>query len=98
MPKILLLTLAHAVAAIICGLMLGLSIFGVGFSDSALTHASYSILVIIWEILNAPAGIYILQVSEPSGGLWLLLQVLTSFLWANSYALVASYWKASKST
>ena len=97
MPKILILTLTHMTLAIFRGLVLGLGVFGVGFSDSTSARGMYDALVILWASLNAPAGIYILHVSEPNWPLWGGLQLVTSFLWANAFAFVVSFWKASSS-
>lgn len=96
MPKILILTLAHMTLAIASGLVLGLGVFGVGFSDSTTDRGAYDALVILWKVLNAPAGIYVLHVSPPDWLLWGVLQLGTSFLWANVLALVASIWKARR--
>ena len=96
MPKILILTLAHMTLAIVSGLVLGLGVFGVGFSDSATVRGTYDALVILWEVLNAPAGIYVLNISTPDWLLWGVLQSATSFLWANAFAIVASFWKARR--
>jgi hypothetical protein len=71
-------------------------VFGVGFSDSATAHGTYNALVILWQALNAPAGIYLLQASSPNWGIWCALQALTSFLWANAFAFGASFWKAAR--
>ena len=96
MPKILILTSVHMTLAIVSGLVLGLGVFGVGFSDSAAVRGTYDSLVILWEVLNAPAGIYVLNISEPDWRLWGVLQLITSFLWANSFAIVASFWKTRR--
>ena len=52
------------------GLALGLSALGVGFSDSVQVHNIYNALVVVWEIFNVPAGVYILHVKEPNWLLW----------------------------
>jgi hypothetical protein len=95
-PKILILTLAHMTLAIVSGLVLGLGVFGVGFSDSTTVRGTYDVFVILWKVLNAPAGIYVLHVSAPNWLPWGVLQLVTSFLWANVFALVASIWKARR--
>lgn len=96
MPKILVITLIHMTVAVVSGVVLGLSVFGVGFSDSSMVHETYSVLVVFWQILNAPAGIYALQVTEPNWAAFVLLQAFTSFVWANALAVMISCWKARR--
>ena len=96
MPKILILTLAHMTLAIVSGLALGLGVFGVGFSDSATVRGMYDALIILWQVFNTPAGIYVLQISTPNWPLWGVIQLATSFFWANAFAFVASLWKAHR--
>ncbi len=84
--------------AIVSGLMLGLGAFSAGFSDSTTIHGTYNALVILWEILNAPAGIYLLHATEPSWVVWGVIQVLTSFLWAKAFTLVALFLKTRWTT
>ena len=96
MPKILVITLVHMTVAVVIGLILGLGVFGVGFSDYKMLHDTYSVLVFLWQVLNAPAGIYALHVTEPSLTVFGLLQAITSFVWANAYGLMVSLWKARK--
>lgn len=96
MPKILILTLAHITLAIVSGLALGLGVFGVGFSDSSTVRGTYDALIVLWQVLNAPAGIYVLQFSTPNWPLWGVIQLATSFFWANVFAIVASFWKVHR--
>jgi hypothetical protein len=93
MPKILVVTFFHMAVAVGSGLFLGLSVFGVGFSDSKMVHETYSALAVLWQILNAPAGIYVLNVVEPNWAVFCLLQAITSFVWANAFGLIVSFWK-----
>jgi hypothetical protein len=96
MPKILILTLAHMTLAIASGLVLALGVFGVGFSDSATVRGTYDVLLMLWQVLNAPAGIYVLHISTPNWPLWGVFQLATSFFWANAFAIVASWWWAHR--
>lgn len=96
MPKIVLITIAHLMLATGSGLMLGLGVFGAGFSDSSAVHSGYTVLVMIWQILDAPAGPYILHATSPNGWLLSLLQLLTSFIWANIVVLILALWKARR--
>ena len=96
MPKIAILTLAHMTLAIVSGLVLGLGVFGAGFSDSATVRGTYDMLLILWQILNAPAGIYVLHISTPNWPLWGVIQLATSFFWANAFAIVASLWRTHR--
>ncbi len=96
MPKLLIATLVHMTVAIVSGLILGLSVFGVGFSDSKMLHGTYSVLVVLWEALNAPAGIYVLKVAEPNWAVFGALQVITSFIWTNTIGLMVSFLKVRR--
>ena len=96
MPKMLVITLVHMTVAVVSGLVLGVSVFGVGFSDSSEVRETYSMLVILWQVLNAPAGIYVLKVAEPNWAVFASLQVITSFVWANAFGLMFSFWKARR--
>lgn len=82
------------IVAVVSGLVLGLSVLGVGFTDSSTVRETYSALVILWQVFNAPAGIYILHVTVPNWTAFGLLQVVTSFVWANALGLMVSFWKA----
>ena len=94
MPKILTLTLFHLVVAVATGLVLGMGVLGVGFSDSALAKSAYTILVYAWQVLNAPAGVYFFHAQPPNLALFGGLQLITSFLWANVIAMSVARWKA----
>ncbi len=83
--------------AIVSGLVLGLGVFAAGFSDSTTMHETYSGLVVLWQLLNAPAGIYALQVAAPDAVIYGLLQLVSSFIWANGYMLIVYYWKLRRS-
>ena len=72
------------------GLFIGLMVFGVGFSDSAAIKEGYTLLVWLWKILNAPASFFI----SGNSIVYLIVQLITSFLWANIYALLWSKYKA----
>lgn len=76
--------------------MLGLISLSVGFSDSTQFRSLYNALVVVWEIFNAPAGLYLLRVQQPNWALFGVLQLFTSFLWANLIALFISKWKAHR--
>lgn len=94
MPGILTLTALHMFIAVAGGYVLGMSVFGVGFSSSEAVKNTYSILVYAWQVLNAPAGLYALHAQAPDWRLFGVLQVMTSFLWANVVAIVISHGKA----
>lgn len=96
MPKIVIITALHLIIALMSGYMLGMSVFAVGFSDSETTKNMYRILVYAWQVLNAPAGVYVLQVKSINWAVFGVLQLLTSFIWANVFALAASHWKANR--
>jgi hypothetical protein len=96
MPRIVVITALHLIIALVSGYVLGMSILGVGFSDSEATKTTYSFLVYTWQVLNAPAGVYVFQAKSINWAVFGGLQLLTSFLWANVIAIVASHWKANR--
>lgn len=93
MRKILAFACIHLGLFMLGGLALGLSALGVGFSDSVQVHNIYNVLLVVWEIFNAPAGVYILHVKEPNWLLWGGMQLFSSFLWASLAAFTLSKWK-----
>jgi len=90
MPKILIITIVHLLFAVVSGLFIGLVVFGVGFSDSASTKEIYGWLVQAWKIFDYPAS-YILDHPNSNGFLFIGIQLVTSFVWANIYAFSWSY-------
>lgn len=96
MPRIVIITALHLVFALVSGYVFGMSVFGVGFSDSEATKTTYRFLVYVWQVLNAPAGIYVFKANSIDWAEFGTLQLLTSFLWANVIALVASHRKAHR--
>jgi len=90
MPRIVTITIAHLVITIASGLLLGLSALGIGFTEFSATCDVYAVLTLIWQALNAPAGIYLLHSSPPNWTIWVGLQLFTSFLWANVFVLGVS--------
>lgn len=94
MPKILRLAILHMLLAVASGYLIGMSVFGVGFSSSEAAKDTYSIIVYVWQALNAPAGLYVFDAQNVDWNLFLLLQMVTSFIWANVIAFVAFGWKA----
>ena len=93
MPKIVIITFAHLVVAVTSGILIGMMVFSVGFSDSETLKESYNWVVILWKILNAPAS-YVLEHPDSNGFIYIFIQIITSFLWANIYAFVWSRIKA----
>jgi len=87
MSKILTITFLHLAIFVIGGLLLGVEVLGVGFSDSATLKVGYKWLVNIWKILNAPAS-YIFYYPKSNGVIYLLVQLVTSFIWANIYVVI----------
>ena len=79
--------------AIASGYVLGMGVLGVGFSGSEAAKDTYGIVVYAWQALNAPAGLYVFHAQNVDWTLFLLLQVVTSFIWANLIALAISAWK-----
>jgi hypothetical protein len=96
MPKIASITALHLIIALVSGYVLGMSVFGVGFSDSEAIKTTYRVFVYAWQVLNAPAGVYVFQVKTLNWGVFGVLQLLTSFLWANVIAIVASRWETNR--
>jgi len=45
MPRIVIITALHLIIALLSGYVLGMSVFGVGFSDSEAAKITYRILV-----------------------------------------------------
>ena len=101
MPTILTITIIHAVLFGLGGLVLGLMVFGVGFSESELIKIGYGWLFKLWQILNAPAS-YLTYYTDINVWLWIPTQIITSFVWANIYAflwsLIRGHNKSSKPT
>ena len=91
MPKILIVTVIHGLLFGLGGIVLGLMVFGVGFSESDAIKYGYTWIVRIWEVLNNPAASYFLHTVEPSLWIGIPLQLLTSFIWANIFLLIWSF-------
>ena len=89
MPKILIITIIHAVLFGLGGLLFGLMVFATGFSELAVIREGHAWLFKLWQILNAPAS-YLTYYSEVSIWLWVPAQLFTSFVWANLYTVVWS--------
>ena len=68
-------------------------VFGVGFSESVAVKEGYVWLVNIWKLSNFPAT-YIFYYPDSSGIIYIIIQTLTSFIWANIYAFIWSKYKA----
>ena len=89
MPKILIITITHAIIFGFGGWFLGMAVFATGFSDSTAIKEGHTWLFKIWQILNAPAS-FSTYYSVVTVWLWLPVQLFTSFIWANIYALIWS--------
>lgn len=74
-------------------MLLGLMVFSVGFSDSITMKEGYVWLVNIWKLLNIPAS-YIFYYPNNNVIIYIVIQLLTSFVWANIYVLIWSKCKA----
>ena len=72
------------------GIFIGLMVFGVGFSDSNTIKQGYELLIWLWKILNAPASFF----ASGNVYVYLTIQLITSFIWANIYAILWSKYKA----
>ena len=89
MPKIITITIAHMLLMLVSGFFIGMLVFGVGFSGSTTVKEGYAILVWLWKILNAPASFF----SDVNIYLYLFIQLITSFIWANIFAICWSVYK-----
>lgn len=89
MPAIFIITIIHAVIFALAGLLLGLTVFAIGFSEPSAINEGHAWLFAIWQVLNAPAS-FLTYYSGVSGWLWAPVQLLTSFIWANLYVITWS--------
>ena len=87
MPRIVIITALHMIVALASGLVLGMSVFAVGFSGSEAAKTTYSFFVYAWQVLNAPAGVYVAQEKSINWSVFFGLQLITSFFWANVIAM-----------
>jgi len=89
MPKIVIIAVLHALILGVGGFFLNLLVFGIGFSDSFIVREGYLWIIYLWKILNAPSS-FLVNYDETNILIWLPVQMLTSFIWANIYALAWS--------
>jgi len=92
MPRILVIMILHLLIFGLGGLMFDAMAVGAGYADAATEQQVYAWLAQLWHIFNAPAG-YLFYSLADYRWVWILIQLVTSFVWANIYALLWSLWK-----